>query len=357
MDLAYVIVQVGNLLVMLVVVYFLTRKVHYVSPEDAARVDDHPPLVLFYPLLQEDKDTIYTTLLGHQNMDYPPDHWRMIAVTNWSDDVTSGYIQELMPEFPFLELIIMPPCDDPTWDVVWEAWESNSHCYWWHTGKTRHNRDLLPKKTRQLIYAFYYVDQRMKGKDWVLNYIDADSVSPAEHFKLGVAGLQGEYDFIQSTNVAGNLLDSMMASLCACDHMIWDGFIYPHMSGGHPYYCLGKGLFVRASDVRELGSWNPYITIEDPEAGLRFWKNGRKLGIIASPLIEEVPRNFKGWLHQRNRWICGFFQTLNGPLTSMEFTAKEKLLARMNLVPSVKDLHNRWFTLFKMSNVFFRGKK
>lgn len=319
----------------LIILYFLTRKIHYVHPEDAAKIDHYPSIVMLYPLLQEGKETIYTTLIGHKDMDYPSDRWRIIAVTNWFDYETSAHIRQLMLEFSFLDLIVVPPCTDSMWDIVWEAWENNLHCYWWQEGKTQRNRDLPRKKTRQLIYAFYHVDQQMKGEDWVLDYIDADSVSPIDHFKLGVAGLNGQYDLIQSSNVAGNLLDSMVASVCALDHMIWDGFIYPHTSDGHPYYCLGKGLFVRASDVKVLGSWNPYITIEDPEAGLRFWKNGRKLGIIASPLVEEVPRSFSGWLHQRNRWMCGFFQTLSQPLASMHFTAKEKLLARMNFIPTL----------------------
>jgi cellulose synthase/poly-beta-1,6-N-acetylglucosamine synthase-like glycosyltransferase len=333
MDWVYVSIQIGHFFVMVVIIYLLMKKVRYVNPEELAQVNEYPPLVLFYPLLREDKDTIYTTLLGHQKMDYPSDRWRMIAVTNWFDTKTSDDIKAFMREFPFLDLIVVPPCDDPTWNIVWRAWANNSYCYWWHKSKTRYNRDLPPKKTRQLIYAFYQVNRQTNGEDWILNYIDADSVSPTNHFKLGVAGLQGRYDFIQSTNVAGNLLDSLIASLCASDHMIWDGFLYPHMSGEHPYYCLGKGLFVKASDVRALGSWNPYITIEDPEAGLRFWKNGRKLGIIAAPLVEEVPKDFGGWLHQRNRWMCGFFQTLSEPLSSMRFTAKEKFLARLNLIP------------------------
>lgn len=339
MSLPYLIVQLGYLLLLLYLLYFIARKVHYISLEDNLP-DYSPPLILLYPLLQESKDTIYTTLIAHQKIEYPARQWRMVAVINWFDHETIAHIEELMPHFPFLDLMVMPPCSDPAWHLVWKAWQANPHAYWWHQGKTRHCQDLPPKKTRQLIYAFYHLDCQMNGRKWVLSYTDADSIPSKEHFKLGVAGLQGAYDLVQSTSMAGNLLDSPFASLCASDHIIWDSYVYPHMSGGQPYYCLGKGLFVWAADVRTLGGWNPYIAIEDPEFGLRFWKNHKKLGIIAAPLIEEVPRSFAEWLHQRNRWMCGFFQTLSQPLTSMHFMTREKLMARMNLIlPAASLLH------------------
>lgn len=339
MEFLYVPIQAGFLLAVLVTLYFLTRRIAYVvsgQPDTA----DSPFIVVLYPLLRERKTTIRTTLIGHQRMAYPSNRWKMVAVLNWHDEGTIRSIQELMLEFSFLDLIVMPPCDDPTWRIVWDAWHANAHCYWWHQGKTKYNCDLPPKKTRQLIYAFYHLNERMADEPWIVNYIDADSIPPPDHFSLAAAGLNGQCDFAQSTNTAGNLLDTEMSSLCAFDHMVWDGFVYPHMASGHPYYCLGKGLFVRSTDVYNLGSWNPYITIEDPEFGLRFWKNGMKLGIIASPLIEEVPNTFGGWLHQRNRWMCGFFQTLGHPLTDLGFTPKEKILARLNLVPTLSLLLN-----------------
>ena len=66
---------------------------------------------------------------------------------------------------------------------------------------------------------------------------------------------------------------------------------------------------------------------------MRFWKNGKRLGIIASPLIEEVPSTFAHGIKQRKRWVAGFWQSLTAPLTAMEFTFTEKLRAWMNFLP------------------------
>ena len=77
--------------------------------------------------------------------------------------------------------------------------------------------------------------------------------------------------------------------------MAWDGWMYPHLSahGRQPYWVLGKGLFYRVSDLIPLGGFHPWITIEDPEIGLRYWMNGKRLGILQSPLIEEVPETWR----------------------------------------------------------------
>jgi cellulose synthase/poly-beta-1,6-N-acetylglucosamine synthase-like glycosyltransferase len=96
---------------------------------------------------------------------------------------------------------------------------------------------------------------------------------------------------------------------------------------------LGKGLFFRANDLEELGGLHPWVAIEDPEVGMRFWAAGKKLGIIENPLIEEVPETFGRGVTQRKRWVCGFFQSLSMPLTELGFTPWEKFKAWMNFLP------------------------
>ena len=99
------------------------------------------------------------------------------------------------------------------------------------------------------------------------------------------------------------------------DHMAWDGQTYPHLSanGRQPYWVLGKGLFFKASDLVALGGFHPWLTIEDPEVGMRFWTNGKRLGIIENPLIEEVPTTFCPRHHPAEAVGRGFFQSLASP--------------------------------------------
>ena len=294
---------------------------------------DAPYIVLFMPVLHELEETMRTTLLALSRIDYPAHRYEVVAVPNADDASTIASLHRLKGEFPFLDIIETPDTGDASWGVVWQAWTRNPKAYWWHQGKRAGDRNLPPKKTRQLIYAFYNKAQSIKG-DFLVNYIDADSAPPPDHFRRGAAGMR-HFDVLQAENIAGNLNDSLAASLHAFDHMAWDGRKYAHMSadGRQPFWVLGKGLFFRASDLITLGGFHPWITIEDPEVGMRFWKNGKRLGILKNPLIEEVPLTFGRGITQRKRWVCGFFQSLTAPLDAMEFTLVEKMKAWMNFVP------------------------
>lgn len=333
----FVLTQALYLTSFVVDAYFFTRPRNIVDMSGAAslRQSDYPYIVLFYPVLNELESTMRTTFTSFGVVDYPRDRFRVIAIPNASDTATVASLRRLAGEFPFLEIIEVPPTSDPRWNVVWDAWDGNRKAYWWHSGARAYNRDLPPKKTRQLIYSFYQTYEQLKGRtDFLVNYIDADSAIPRDHFLGAAVGIQ-DYDVLQATNVAGNLNASMAATWHSFDHMTWDGRKYAHLSadGKHPFWVLGKGLFFKARDVYELGSFHPWITIEDPEVGMRFWKNGRRIGVLESPLIEEVPNTLGHGITQRKRWVAGFFQSLTTPLKEMGFTPREKLLAWLNFYP------------------------
>jgi cellulose synthase/poly-beta-1,6-N-acetylglucosamine synthase-like glycosyltransferase len=332
----FVVTQLLYLFALIHDLYMLARPVDWVELDDAETeaAAPRPRIVLLYPVLREPEATMRTTFVGLATLDYPADRYRIVAVPNHDDEDTIAALERLQLDFPFLEVLEVPPTSDPSWEPVWQSWEETEKAYWWHTGGTARNRNLPPKKTRQLVYALYTIHGEETEDDWLLNYIDADSVPPRDHLRAGAAGA-ARYDVVQSTNVAGNLLDTWPASWHAMDHMAWDGMRYPHLSahGRHPYWVLGKGLFYHAPDLIHLGSFNPWVTIEDPEVGMRLWVNGRHLGIIASPLIEEVPLTLRHGLTQRKRWICGFYQALGRPLRLMGMRRRDRFRAWTNFLP------------------------
>jgi cellulose synthase/poly-beta-1,6-N-acetylglucosamine synthase-like glycosyltransferase len=314
----FVVSQVLFTLTFCVDVYFLSLPVDWVDMDEpiAEPEDQWPYIVLFYPVLRELEATMRTTFVSLAKLDYPPQRCRVVAIPNSDDAQTIASLARLASEFAFLEILEVPPTSDPRWQVVWDSWEANPKAYWWHHGKRAGEKDLPPKKTRQLIYGLYHAARTLKHeRNLVINYIDADSCPPVDHFKGAVIGLK-HYDVVQALNVVGNLNATLPTSWHAFDHMAWDGYKYPHLSahGQQPYWVLGKGLFYRVSDLIALGGFHPWITIEDPEIGLRYWANGLRLGILASSLIEEVPKTWRQGVIQRKRWVCGFFQSLGRPL-------------------------------------------
>lgn len=298
-----------------------------------------PEVIVFYPVLDELEATMRTSMLGFARAEYPGATRRVVAIPNSDDHETIAALEHIREEHTFLEILPVPPTSDERWSAVWAAWDANPKAYWWHTGKRAHTSSLPPKKTRQLVYAFYTM--AAAHTEALVSYVDADSVVPSDYFVSAAAGME-KYDVLQNTNVAGNAMSSLAASMFAMDHMQWDGSLYPHMSadGKHPYYVLGKGLFFRISDGLELGGFNPWLTIEDPELGMRLWTNGRRLGIIRSALIEEVPETFRDGITQRKRWVAGFFQSLGAPLTLMGMSLRHRLRARLNLVPCLSLMLN-----------------
>lgn len=335
-EIIYVISQLIYFFAFSVDIYLLTRPKDCVEITETALLEgDYRFIILLYPVLKESKSTMRTSFQAMTKLDYPKNRYRIISIPNSNDFETIQSLKDLQKEFDFLEIMEVPPTTDPSWNIVWDNWNQNEKAYWWHVGSHAKNPDLPPKKTRQLIYAFYHLAKEMEGKeDFLLNYIDADTCLPVDHFLAAAAGMR-HYDVLQATNIAGNLNDSFVAGLCALDHLIWDGFKYTHLTanGKHPYWVLGKALFYKGSDLLTLGGFHPWIAIEDPEVGLRFWVNGKKLGVIEKPVIEEVPSTFAGAIVQRQRWICGFFQTLSEPLSRLGMTPYQKFLAWCNFIP------------------------
>jgi cellulose synthase/poly-beta-1,6-N-acetylglucosamine synthase-like glycosyltransferase len=319
---------------LLVNVWFFRLPVNKV---DAALVprngDAAPPMILLYPVLNELEETMRTTFTGMLKAEYPGSV-RVVAIPNANDASSIQAFERLMTEFAFLELLPVPATTDPSWKKVWQAWDENPKAYWWHTGKRAGVEALPPKKTRQVIWALYQL--AADNREAVLSYIDADSVIPADYYLTAAAGMQ-QYDVIQNTNISGNLMHSWATSFFAMDHIQWDLSLYPHMSanGKHPYYILGKGVFYRIENLLAIGGFHPWLTIEDPEVGMRLWTNGYRLGIVESPLIEEVPPTFSDGVTQRKRWVAGFFQSLASPLTDMGMPARKRWRARLNFVPTL----------------------
>lgn len=333
----FILSQVLYLMASAVDFYLYSLPVNWVDTSEADLLGpgDYPYIVLFYPVLNELEETMRTTLTSLGALDYPRDRYRIVAIPNAGDTATVASLERLQREFPFLQLMPVPPTSDASWQVVWDAWNDNDKAYWWHRGPRAYFRDLPPKKTRQLIYAFYTTVAEFGGReDFLIDYIDADSCPPSDHLLAAAVGIR-HYDVLQAQNIAGNLNHTMATSWHAFDHMAWDGLKYPHLSanGRQPYWVLGKGTFFRASDLVTLGGFHPWLTIEDPEVGMRFWVNGRRLGIIENPLIEEVPSTLMKGITQRKRWVAGFFQSLNSPLREMGMSRWQRFKAWLIFLP------------------------
>ena len=169
-----------------------------------------------------------TTMIAFGEMAYPKDRYRVIAIPNASDRPTVAALRKLQSEFAFLELLEVPATDDPSWQPVWDAWNSNPKAYWWHQGPNAYNKSLPPKKTRQMIYAFYNWMKTGPEEGTLVSYTDADSCPPRDHFLAAAIGMR-KYGRCRPRTWRAMRPD--LASRSAPPITWRDGGKYEHLSG------------------------------------------------------------------------------------------------------------------------------
>ena len=144
---------------LLVDCYLFSRPVNMVDMGERFQLvpgskKDYPAIVLFYPVLEEQESVMRTTMIALDELDYPKDRYRVIAIPNSTTARRSPRSRTCRWSFPSSSgSRFRRPTIAPGSRV--ECLGYNPKAYWWHQGENAYNKDLPPKKTRQLIYAFY----------------------------------------------------------------------------------------------------------------------------------------------------------------------------------------------------------
>ena len=135
--------QIFYSVVFLVDLYLFSLPVNWTDPDEPITIDEsrYPYLILFYPVLRELEATMFTTFTSLARLDYPADRFRVVAIPNSNDRPTVESLRRLQQIFPFVDLLEVPPTTDPSWQLVWDAWDINPNCYWWHRGPRAYVQD------------------------------------------------------------------------------------------------------------------------------------------------------------------------------------------------------------------------
>lgn len=78
---------------------------------------------------------------------------------------------------------------------------------------------------------------------------------------------------------------------------------------GMPIPLGGTSNHFRRRALLAAGGWDAWNVTEDADLGLRFARQGKKVGVIAPPTVEMPPQRLGVWIGQRSRWLKGFVQT------------------------------------------------
>lgn len=162
----YAFAQIIYLCSFLVDLYLFTRPVNWVDTKESInlREGDFPFIILFYPVLKEPEGTMYTTMKSFEKLYYPKDRYRIIAIPNSNDFETIDKLRDLKKAFDFLEIMEIPPTDDPSWQIVWDNWNANEKAYWWHVGAHAKVTNLPLKRHASLFMLFITWPKSLKEK-------------------------------------------------------------------------------------------------------------------------------------------------------------------------------------------------
>ncbi len=79
---------------------------------------------------------------------------------------------------------------------------------------------------------------------------------------------------------------------------------------GAPLPLGGTSNHFRVHALRAAGGWDAHNVTEDADLGLRLARLGWRCGVLEETLtLEEACTDWRGWRHQRARWIKGWLQT------------------------------------------------
>jgi len=142
---------------------------------------------------------------------------------------------------------------------------------------------------------------------------DAEDRPHPQQLKAAVSAFRREGSqtaCVQAPLRAHNAGESWLAGQWALEYDIQFGLLLPALARGRwPIPLGGTSNHFRRSAILEAGGWDAWNVTEDADLGLRFARNGWRVGVIAPPTLEEAPERLGIWAPQRSRWIKGFLQT------------------------------------------------
>lgn len=290
---------INNLLVDLMV-YPASRTI----VEEVDSIDVHPSIHILLPLYREPRSVLEQTLEGLARLEYPTEKLHLYLITEADDDVVHAYLETFIA------------------DAAWSGITIEHHTVRQSTiasyveeGSWELSGDAVPRtKASALKYAFRTLS--LPAED-VVTVFDADTIVPADTFRLAVSGLD-TYDVVQAKQTVRNHGSGWLPRLEAMGIAAWCHVLYGRTTRG-PYQLLGKAYFFRVEDLWSISDWRIDAITEDLTLGLDAYQAGYSLGIVDRYIQDICPSNFSDWVSQKRRWVAGPYPYLRG----QDFDARE----------------------------------
>jgi cellulose synthase/poly-beta-1,6-N-acetylglucosamine synthase-like glycosyltransferase len=284
----------------------------------------HRPIHVLVPVRGERRDVLAETLDGIFAQAYPDALTHVYVVYEADDAAVESYLDSFLDEQR-----------ERGRDVVPRRVDREALSFYLDASGQLTQGSLLPRtKAAALVYAFVSLTFE---RDDVITVFDSDTQVPSDTFALAVGGLE-EYDIVQAKQTVRNIGDGWLPRLESMGIAAWSHVVYAHTSRG-PYQLLGKGYFVEAETLYDLGNWNATEVTEDMALGVAAYVNGYRLGVLDRYVQDLCPSRFDAWVRQKTRWVRGpYSYLLADALDGVDrvrfgaFTMANQLVSLTNLV-------------------------
>ncbi len=282
------------------------------------------PVHVLVPVRGERREVLEETIDGVFSQEYPTDQLHAYVVYEAGDAVVEAYVGDLVEQTTARGR-----------DVVAQPVDREALAFYLEASGQLAMGSLLPRtKAAALVYAFVTLSFE---RDDVITVFDSDTLVPPDTVRLAVSGLH-EYDVVQAKQTVRNIDDGWLPRLESMGIAAWSHVVYAHTSRG-PYQLLGKGYFIRAGSLYDLGNWRATEVTEDMALGVAAYVNGYTLGVLDRYVQDLCPSEFDAWVRQKGRWVRGpYSYLLDDALSRLDrvrfwtFTVSNQLLSLTNVV-------------------------
>ena len=233
---------------------------------------DYPGCTILIPAHNEEK-VIARTIEAMLRLEYPKEKLKIMVINDGSTDGTRDIIEGYARADRRIELFDVPKGEGGK-------------------GKSRALNLGVQRVTSDVI-AIYDADNT-PDKD-SLRYLVAQLLTNSE---LGAA--IGKF---RTINKNVNLLTKFInIETLSFQSMLQAGRWQMHNIATLP----GTNFVMWTRLIRQLGGWDEQALTEDSELSIRIYQEGYKIKFVPYAMTyEQEPQSWRGWVHQRTRWVRG----------------------------------------------------
>jgi glycosyltransferase XagB len=238
-------------------------------------IKEYPVYTILVPLFNEPEEVIKNLIKSIKNIDYPENKLDVIFLFEKYDEITLNIAKKCKPPDSWRFFIV--PNGTPT------------------------------TKPKACNYGLYF----SRGKYLVI--YDAEDRPEKDQLKKALYSFMingREYACFQAYLNYYNKDENFLTKMFTLEYTYWFDYL---LSGLHylklPIPLGGTSNHFRTADLLKISGWDPFNVAEDADLGIRFFAEGKRVGIIESTTYEEANCKPINWIKQRSRWVKGYLQT------------------------------------------------